>query len=220
MVSDPFYRISLGAFGGHSVPDLKIDGDPVSQADLLARADVMVFADKLDDRAGAIRAYEMSYVLEKFGQANRNVLMDEGNGQFTPAPVTRFKDTMRTELRFRYSYLVNFTAIAMKAIRGVGADRPTRPGDYSAFEGVRLGDFSGVWLSNRGEVAKHPLALQWLYRLRTLGSFDVSHATEHAEFVSSLTATASRFKLLTPYDVTPPGPEGLGLPSTDGHGRR
>lgn len=200
VVSDPFYRITL-AFSDYSSRDLKIDGEPMSPADMLSRADVMVFADRLDERDGAIRAYEMAYVLEKFGQGERNVLLDGGDGNFTPMPVPHFRKAMRAELRFRYSYLVNFTAIAMKAFRAVGADGPTRPGNYSGFEGVRLGDFNGIHYSSLSEVAYQPLALQWLYRLRALGSFDVSYATEFDEFTASLTRTAGPFHQVRAYDL-------------------
>jgi hypothetical protein len=200
VVSDPFYKITLGAFGGHTVPDLKVDGKPITQADLLSRADVMVFTDKLDNRRGAVRAYEMAYVLDRFGQGNRDVLHDKGNGSFESASVPRLRDPMRAELRFCYSYLVNFTSIAMKAFRAVGADAPVRQRDFDSLPGVRLCD-SRFMRSGWGEIAKQPLALQWLYRLRALGSFDVSYATELSEFEAALEKTSGHYLSLSAHDL-------------------
>ncbi|MBY3432871.1 hypothetical protein HFN89_01605 [Rhizobium laguerreae] len=213
VVSDPYYRISLGGNGSHRSVDFNVNGEKPTSEGVLENADVLVFRNNASARRCAQSAYEMAYALEKFGHGQGYVLVDSENGAFVSTPVADLKKPMKAELRFLYSYTVNFMAIAMKAARALETDNPMRARDFAPFERVRLCGYQGI--RARAEIASHPLALQWLYRLRSLGSFDVSYASEYHDFVARVGGSSGEFHQVSPYsaqaDLTLPLPDGVAL---------
>jgi hypothetical protein len=199
VVSDPYYRISLGT--SHRSADFSVNGEKPTSESLLDKTDVFVFRNNGTRRECAVSAYEMAYALEKFGQGGRSVLVDDAVGAFVSTPVLDLKKPMNAELRFLYSYMVNFTAIATKALRAVGADGVMHPSEFSSIAKIRLCGFQDTPWWSRTEIASHPLALQWLLRLRSLGSFDVSYASEYNDFVSRVIGSSGQFNLVTPYSA-------------------
>jgi DNA-binding protein H-NS len=195
VVSDPFYRISLGSLGTYSPSDFSVVGKNPTSESLLETSDVIVFRNNAGKWGCAARAYEMAYVLQKFGQADRLILIDNDDERFVPTTIADLKAPMSAELRFRYSYLVNFKAIAMKAVRAVGADVGRDDWDIEPYKTTRFCDAKGITPMVSAPIT-HPLALQWLYRLRSLGTFDVSYASACEEFTTRLVGELGEYELV------------------------
>jgi hypothetical protein len=196
VVSDPFYRIRLGDGSrpiGFTVHGVK---DPSSES-LLSSADVLVFRENADRRHAAIAAYNLAYILRKFGLAGVQVIVDSHDGQLASATVSELEKAMSAEWRFCYSYLVNFRAIAMKALREVGGDIPADQWDSKAYGLAHFSNYSGI-RPMLSEPLNHPLALQWLYRLRSIGLFDVSYIGACEEFRALLVASHGEFEIVCP----------------------
>ncbi len=210
VVSAPFYSIysshskKFGSSQWAGVPD----STPVQN--LLEQADVIVIADESAGKGES--AYELAYLLEKFGRDDLQVILPE-NGRLFSRSVAELKRPMSAEMRFDYSYLVNFTAIAMKALKALGADEAAYSQDENNHE------VNSVWFSNlRGtdtmfaEPVSHPLALQWLYRLRAIGKFDVSYASESDRLRARLVRDAGDYKIMFEHSTE----QGVVLDHSDG----
>jgi hypothetical protein len=194
VVSDPFYRISLGSFGTHHPVGLSVADKYPTSDNLLAISDVIVFRNNASKRECAAAAYDMSYILQKFGQGNRSILVDDGD-QFVAAQVEDFKLQMSAELRFIYSYLVNFTVIAMKALRAVDVQEDPLYWDYEGLKAGGLCDADRIPQLSSTSIS-HPLALQWLYRLRAIDSFDVSYAPASEHFNASIIRELGSYEIV------------------------
>ena len=178
VVSAPFYRIA--PFSGRPIePSNPHSGTKTSS---FPETDIIVTAFFGDARERANSAFETAYLLHRYGQDKRNVV-DYEAGSLQEKTVSDLMKPMQAEKRFCYSYKVNFKAIAAKALRAVGADQTPVPGGLYR-KGVKLCGKP----SHGDDPSAHPLALQWLYRLRSMGSFDVSYASDLEEFRNALIA--------------------------------
>ncbi len=181
IVTDPFYRIdrpkSSGRFCWDNYPAPSI-------MELLNHSDVIALNLVGNTRKAAEEAYKVGYFLEKFDRATTGVFACRPDGKTSVEPPAALMQPMQTEMRFRYSYEVNFTAIAMKAFRHLGLVPRSQPDqDREPWKGVRFG--GGMWTAGATALTD-PLALQWLFRLRRIGTFDVSFAYETLKTVEAL----------------------------------
>ena len=191
VVTAPFYSISSSSSGpyGHS----RWTGVPedASVRSLLEQADVIVMPGGSANTGEA--NYELAYLLEKFGRDDIQVILPE-NGRLLSRSVAELRRPMNAEMRFHYSYLVNFTAIAMKALRALGADEVACLRDDKHFDSAWFCNSQGTD-TMFAEPVSHPLALQWLYRLGAIGKFDVSYASESDTLRTRLVRDAGEYKL-------------------------
>lgn len=160
IVSAPFYKTT-----GNDVPN---------------SADVIVVGFEKDPRERALLAYEVAYLLDKLGHEKSDVVIEDDRAKFVPSSLCELKKPFEDELRFHYSYTVNFKAIAAKALSAVGA-KELEAREIAPLDHIHFCSYPGV-IGARSEPISHPLALQWLYRLRALGTFGVPYASECIEF--------------------------------------
>jgi hypothetical protein len=182
VVADPHYRIDACL----NKPSLKWDGLPAMENSKLLRCSKMnVFLPVGTKREAAEQAYELGYLLNKYNDQSPVAVVDD---RLEPATtdVAALKLRMATEMRFRYSYEINFKAIALKAFRQVGAETNaySREEDWP-WKDVR---FSRPLTSRSNPNLADPLALQWLFKLRRIGEFNLSYAYKTLKYLKSISS--------------------------------
>lgn len=190
IVSDPFYSVPI------LQPSLASDyrWKEMEKSDLsglASYAEAMVFVpEEIGWKRTSIIAHELSYLLQKLKSKHAEIHVKTTTGMEV-RPTAELGREVATEMRFLYSYRVNFAAIAMKALRElVPPEHENRHEDfYEAFGKLQFCDWRGI-RAGIGEPVDHPLALQWLYRLRQIGRFDANYARgekwAHANHLLSL----------------------------------
>jgi hypothetical protein len=194
VLSDPFYRIGPSTSSAQWAWN---PGESVVSTNrfLLARAEAVAFKPVGDVKEIAEQAYKLAHLLEKFESEAEAIAVYRDDDTIDPVSLQALRQPMQDEMRFRYSYEVNWLAIAMKAFRHLGLDK-THP--YNRFQVSRTGFRFMAPLMRIYEAANltDPLALQWLFKLRRIGSFDIAYAYETLKEEARLEAEHGPFDVL------------------------
>jgi hypothetical protein len=192
VVSDPFFRI--GQASSHIYWSwMRNNSVDEPNEILLSSAAQIVFRPTEAGRAGATTAYKCGHFLEKYGYSDTEIAIVGPDHSVTIGTAVDLKRPMLDEMRFRYSYEVNFTAIAMKALRHLGiGERPSQIRNDAPWAGLSYG---GSALPGQSEMAD-PLALQWLFKLRDIGQFEISYAYETLEATKRLEQQSGPFNVV------------------------
>jgi hypothetical protein len=194
VLSDPFYRIGLSTSSAQRAwtPDDMVSNNRT----LLTRAQEVAFRPVGDAHETAEQAYKLAHLLEKFESKTENIAVYRDEDTIEPISLQALRQPMQDEMRFRYSYEVNWLAIAMKAFRHLGIEKAPRMGARPAsLVGVRY--FGPVMRIYEASCLTDPLALQWLFRLKRLGSFNISYAYETLKAQRGLEAEHGSFKIMS-----------------------
>lgn len=191
VVSNPFYRVeklNWKCIQTLNIPCARTNDSAFTESALVA----LSAPTGLDDKENAIIAHDLGYLIDKYNPGAK-VAVVEGEKAITMASAEELRSRMGAELRFRYSYEVNFRAIAMKAFSALGiAYDPLRP-EYPAWRGLH---FSDMWFPFGDSCLIEPLSLQWLFRLRHLGSFHIGYAYETKRLSDKLKEEAGNFEVI------------------------
>jgi hypothetical protein len=196
VLSDPFYRIGLSNSSAQWA--WSMDEMVSNNRTLLTKAQAVAFRPTGDGKAMAEQGYKLAHLLEKFESKAETIAVYREDDTIAPVSILALKQPMQDEMRFRYSYEVNWLAIAMKAFRHLGLDKahPHRRRQDSR-EGVRF--LAPLMRIYDAANLTDPLALQWLFKLRQIGSFDISYAYETVKAERRLEAEHGPFNVLN-YD--------------------